>query len=148
MRTKTRTQTRKTLSYAEAMSLIAGMSRAEARQTLRGVIIQIYPKDVAAFRAQTTSNAKGSSFSWAGAGEMLGGVPAVLEQKTTICCKHLYLLASLKDFSGLGGVYEDKPQRCGRKACSWVKYHDKRGQNQGFSSPECVDEDLRFPPQF
>jgi len=54
----------------------------------------------------------------------------------------------LKDFSGLGGAYEDKPQRCGRKACSWVKYHGKRGQNQGFSSTECVGEDLRFPPRF
>ena len=28
---------------------------------------------------------------------VLAGVPAVLEQKTTICCKCLYLLASLKD---------------------------------------------------
>ena len=46
------------------------------------------------------------------------GVPAVLEQKTTICCKYLYLLASLKDSLGLGGAYEDKPQRCGRKPCS------------------------------
>ena len=30
------------------------------------------------------------------------GVPAVLEQKTTILWKHLYLLASLKDSPGLG----------------------------------------------
>jgi len=76
------------------------------------------------------------------------GAPAVLEQKTTICYKYLYLLASLKDSPGLGGTYKDKPQRCGRKPCSWVKYHGKRGQNQGFSSPECVGEDLRFSPQF
>ena len=34
------------------------------------------------------------------------GVPAVLEQKTTILWKYLYLLASLKDSPGLGGVYE------------------------------------------
>jgi RNA polymerase sigma factor (sigma-70 family) len=74
------------------------------------------------------------------------GVPAVLEQKTTICCKYLYLLASLKDSPGLGGAYEDKPQRCGRKPCSWVKYRGKRGHNQGFSSTGCVDEDLRFSP--
>jgi hypothetical protein len=74
------------------------------------------------------------------------GVPAVLEQKTTICCKYLYLLASLKASPGLGGVYEDKPQRCGRKPCSWAKYHDKRGQNQGFSSTVRVEEALRFLP--
>src|SRR2546421_3512721 len=72
------------------------------------------------------------------------GVPAVLEQKTTICCKYLYLLASLKASPGLGGVYEDKPQRCGRKPCSWAKHHDKRGQNQGFSSTVCVEEALVF----
>ena len=34
------------------------------------------------------------------------GVPAVLEQKTTILWKCLYLLISLKDSSGLAGVYE------------------------------------------
>jgi hypothetical protein len=34
------------------------------------------------------------------------GVPVVLEQKTTIFWKCLYLLASLKDSPGLGGVYE------------------------------------------
>ena len=34
------------------------------------------------------------------------GVPVVLEQKTTILWKSLYLLASLKDSPGLGGVYE------------------------------------------
>jgi len=34
------------------------------------------------------------------------GVPVVLEQKTTILWKYLYLLASLKDSSGLGGAYE------------------------------------------
>ena len=34
------------------------------------------------------------------------GVPAVLVQKTTILWKCLYLLASLKASSGLGGVYE------------------------------------------
>jgi hypothetical protein len=34
------------------------------------------------------------------------GVPAVLEQKTTICCKCLYLLASWKDSSDLGRAYE------------------------------------------
>src|SRR5262245_32224133 len=34
------------------------------------------------------------------------GVPAVLEQKTTICHKYLYLLVSLKDSSGLCGAYE------------------------------------------
>ena len=34
------------------------------------------------------------------------GVPAVLEQKTTILWKCLYLLASLKDSPGLGGAYE------------------------------------------
>ena len=34
------------------------------------------------------------------------GVPAVLEQKTTILWKCLYLLASLKDSSGLDGMYE------------------------------------------
>ena len=45
-----------------------------------------------------------------------------------MCCKCLYLLASLKDSPGLGGAYEDKPQRCGRKPCSWVKYRGKRGQ--------------------
>jgi hypothetical protein len=28
-----------------------------------------------------------------------------------------------------------------------VKYHGKRGQNQGFSSTVCVDEDPRFAPQ-
>jgi hypothetical protein len=78
--------------------------------------------------------------------EVLTGVPAVLEQKTTICCKYLYLLTSLKDSPGLGGAYEDKPQRCGRKPCSWVKYSGRRGHNQGFSSTECVDEDLRFSP--
>src|SRR5262249_49694788 len=60
--------------------------------------------------------------------EASGGVPAVLEQKTTICCKYLYLLASLKDAPCLGGAYEDKSQRCGRKPCSWVKYYDKCGQ--------------------
>ena len=76
----------------------------------------------------------------------LGG-PVVLGQKTTICCKYLYLLASFKDSPGLGGAYEDKPQRCGRNPCSWVKYRGKRGHNQGFSSPEGVDEDLRFFPQ-
>ena len=79
-------------------------------------------------------------------GHAVHGVPAVLEQKTTICCKYLYLLASLKDSPCLGGAYEDKPQRCGRKPCSWVKDHGKRGQNQGFSSPEYVDEDLCFLP--
>jgi DNA-binding transcriptional MerR regulator len=36
----------------------------------------------------------------------LGGVPAVLEQKTTIFWNCLYLLASLKASPGLGGVYE------------------------------------------
>ena len=36
------------------------------------------------------------------------GVPVVLEQKTTILWKCLYLLASLKDSSGLGGTYETK----------------------------------------
>ena len=34
------------------------------------------------------------------------GVPVVLEQKTTILWKCLYLLASLKDSPGLGGAYE------------------------------------------
>jgi hypothetical protein len=34
------------------------------------------------------------------------GVPVVLEQKTTILWKCLYLLASLKDAPGLGGAYE------------------------------------------
>jgi hypothetical protein len=34
------------------------------------------------------------------------GVPVVFEQKTTILWKCLYLLASLKDFSGFGGAYE------------------------------------------
>jgi hypothetical protein len=36
------------------------------------------------------------------------GVPVVLEQKTTILWKWLYLLVSLKDSSGLGGTYETK----------------------------------------
>src|SRR5262245_37038083 len=36
------------------------------------------------------------------------GVLVVLEQKTTILWKCLYLLASLKDSSGLGGTYETK----------------------------------------
>src|SRR5687768_6003074 len=39
-------------------------------------------------------------------GDLLDGVPVVLEQKTTILWKPLYLLASLKDSPGLGGVYE------------------------------------------
>jgi hypothetical protein len=34
------------------------------------------------------------------------GVPVVLEQKTTILWKCLYVLASLKDSSGLSGAYE------------------------------------------
>jgi hypothetical protein len=34
------------------------------------------------------------------------GVPAVVEQKTTILRKCLSLLASLKDSPGLGGAYE------------------------------------------
>jgi hypothetical protein len=70
-----------------------------------------------------------------------------LEQKTTICCKCLYLRASLKDSPGLGGAYENKPQRCGRKPCSWMKAHGKRGQKQEFSSTEYVDEDLRLSPR-
>ena len=74
------------------------------------------------------------------------GVPAVLEQKTTILWKCLYLLVSLKGSSGLGGSVGHKPQRWGRKPCSRAKYHAKRGQNQGFSSTVCVDEDLRFLP--
>ena len=37
-----------------------------------------------------------------------GGVPVVLEQKTTILWKCLYLLTSLKDSSDLGGTYETK----------------------------------------
>jgi hypothetical protein len=41
-----------------------------------------------------------------------------------------------------------KPLRWGRQPRSWAKYHGKRGQNQGFSSSICVDEALRFPPQF
>ena len=36
------------------------------------------------------------------------GVPVVLEQKTTILWKCLYLLTSLKDSSGLGGTWETK----------------------------------------
>ena len=36
------------------------------------------------------------------------GVPVVLEQKTTILWKSLYLLASLKDPSGFGVTYETK----------------------------------------
>ena len=36
------------------------------------------------------------------------GVPVVLEQKTTILWKCLYLLASLQDSSGLGGTDETK----------------------------------------
>ena len=36
------------------------------------------------------------------------GVPVVLEQKTTILWKGLYLLASLKDSAGLGVTYETK----------------------------------------
>ncbi len=47
----------------------------------------------------------------------------------------------------LGWGVRGKPQRWGRKPCSWAKYHSKRGQNQEFSSAVCVDEDLRFPPQ-
>jgi hypothetical protein len=39
------------------------------------------------------------------------GVPVVLEQKTTIIWKCLYLLISLKDSPGLGGVYD--PNRRG-----------------------------------
>jgi pimeloyl-ACP methyl ester carboxylesterase len=35
----------------------------------------------------------------------------------------------------------------GKKILSWTKYHGKRGQNQGFSSIICVDEDLRFFPR-
>ena len=34
------------------------------------------------------------------------GVFTVLEQKTTILWKYLYLLASLKDTPGLGGAYD------------------------------------------
>jgi hypothetical protein len=34
------------------------------------------------------------------------GIPAVLEQKTTILWEYLYLLASLKDTPGLGGAYD------------------------------------------
>jgi len=41
----------------------------------------------------------------------------------------------------------DKQPRWGRKPCSWAKYHDKRGQNQGFPSTICVDDDLHFFPQ-
>ena len=37
---------------------------------------------------------------------VVNGVPVVLEQKTTILWKCLYLLASLKDSSDLGGAYE------------------------------------------
>ena len=36
------------------------------------------------------------------------GIPVVLVQKTTILWKCLYLLASLKDSSGLGATYETK----------------------------------------
>ena len=42
---------------------------------------------------------------------MVRGVLAVLEQKTTILWKCLYLLASLKDSPGLGEAYE--PSRRG-----------------------------------
>jgi hypothetical protein len=41
-----------------------------------------------------------------GGGEILLGVPVVLEQKTTILWKCLYLLASWKDSSDLGRAYE------------------------------------------
>ena len=50
--------------------------------------------------------------------------------------------------SGLERSVRDKPQRWGRKSCLWVKYHNKRGQNQEFSSTVCVDEDLRFLPHY
>ena len=78
---------------------------------------------------------------------VLFGVPVVLEQKTTILWKCLYLLASLKDSPGLSGAYETNRRGGGRKPCLWAKHHSKRGQNQGFSPTICVGEDLRFLPQ-
>ena len=53
----------------------------------------------------------------------------------------------LARLSELGWGVRDKPQRRGRKPCSWAKYYGKHGQNQGFPSTVCVDEDLRFFPQ-
>jgi hypothetical protein len=72
------------------------------------------------------------------------GVPTVLEQKTTILWKCLYVLVSLKDSPGRG--VRDERQRWGRQPKSWVKYHGSRGQNQRFPPIICVDEALRFPP--
>jgi hypothetical protein len=72
------------------------------------------------------------------------GILAVLEQKTTILWKCLYVLVSLKDSPGWG--VRDERQRWGRQPKSWVKYHGNRGQNQRFPSSICVDEALRFPP--
>ena len=43
-----------------------------------------------------------------GRGAARFGVPVVLEQKTTILWKYLYLLVSLKDSVGLGVTYETK----------------------------------------
>src|SRR4030095_3389095 len=74
------------------------------------------------------------------------GVPAVLEQKTTILWKCLYLLASLKDSPGLGEVYRQAAE-VGKKTLfmgeipreTWTKsgvfVHHTCGRRPSFSSP-------------
>ena len=73
------------------------------------------------------------------------GVPVVLEQKTTILWKCLYLLTSLKDSSGLGGTWETK--------CSSEEENPVHRQNttvnvdkiRGFRPPYVLMKTFVFP---
>ena len=63
-------------------------------------------------------------------------VPVVLEQKTTILWKCLYLLASLKDSPGLGGAYET--------SCRGGEENPVHGRNTTVN----VDKIRGFRPQY
>jgi hypothetical protein len=75
------------------------------------------------------------------------GVPVVLEQKTSILYKWLYLLAPRQhSLAYLCGGNTHHRER-GRKPLSQARFNAKRGENQGFLPTIDVESDPRFAPQ-